>query len=922
MPLDPPGAPARPRQLPSRLARGTQPHRLRSRASIESDAILSNSDDSASFAALNMPTRQPVFTSLLPSSAPPNPSTLDPSSLIELQQSQSGTSTNTSAMPQPYQTPTNAAPPLLPPAIHPPQPRPARRRPARHSQNSPPSNSSMTFDSPKNKQLSKVAAQAGPSRSSPHTPHTPHTLQAAHTLHQAVNPDGSLSVIRNDEDANNSGLLDLSPMLPRFAKQRSRAVLFGTPTGLKYGTSPNPLPRPALGKPSGLELEPPIDIHIPTSNGFNPSDKQPRQDEDSIQDDSINIIDDERVEQDQDDDDDDAYDVPLATDTLSRLRRWRHDAMQQHLYETAIFWGDKILSLETSPIAYNDAYHLAQCYFYTHQYARAEHLLTNPLRTGASRHISATATELAASARSKATATSGLLASEHEEDGDALYNALAATRANSQLPSSILARSSTKDSMYSVSTGSKRKERDFNVSATGTASSASASTNGSTGRDDANHKHRPTNKAGNRATAPADPLNLDRDADIDSSSVFKPTKRVRADAQHARSSNTDDADEEHDTSAIDNDLIDVKDKDATIPDGPTLVNHSLACRYLAAQCQVRLAKYHEALELLGDNEQWGGAAGAKKPSTDGGIKLGSSVAFLRGQIHLRLEDLPRARESFMTALALDVKNYEAFSALIDGSMLGIDQQWSFVQGLEYLAQAGDEQGASEDFEFIRLIYTTRLSKQGKTYALNTAAARRRLSSEYGLSNNPDILLGLAEELFAKLRFADAFTVTSRILELSADHPGALPIHIACIYHLKNLRPALFMLAHRLTELDTESPVSWYAVGTWYAATRRWADARRYFSKASLLDPRFAPSWIAFGHTFALEGESDQAITAYSTASRLFPQSHLPRLFIGMEHLHQGNLSLARLSLEGSAQIWHDDPLTANERGVVAYQSNE
>lgn len=41
------------------------------------------------------------------------------------------------------------------------------------------------------------------------------------------------------------------------------------------------------------------------------------------------------------------------------------------------------------------------------------------------------------------------------------------------------------------------------------------------------------------------------------------------------------------------------------------------------------------------------------------------------------------------------------------------------------------------------------------------------------------------------------------------------------------------------------------------------------SKTSLMDPRFAPAWVAFGHTFALEGEHDHAVTAYSTCARMF-----------------------------------------------------
>jgi anaphase-promoting complex subunit 6 len=41
------------------------------------------------------------------------------------------------------------------------------------------------------------------------------------------------------------------------------------------------------------------------------------------------------------------------------------------------------------------------------------------------------------------------------------------------------------------------------------------------------------------------------------------------------------------------------------------------------------------------------------------------------------------------------------------------------------------------------------------------------------------------------------------------------------------------------------------------------------SKANLHEPRYAPAWIAFAHSFAYEGEHDQAITAYATCTRLF-----------------------------------------------------
>lgn len=114
-----------------------------------------------------------------------------------------------------------------------------------------------------------------------------------------------------------------------------------------------------------------------------------------------------------------------------------------------------------------------------------------------------------------------------------------------------------------------------------------------------------------------------------------------------------------------------------------------------------------------------------------------------------------------------------------------------------------------------------------------------------------------------------------------------------------------------------------------------------------MDPRFGPAWIAFAHSFALEKEHDQAIIAYSTSTRLFqgsvsaipkqaclacladlffaltaPRSHLPLLFIGMEHLQLQNISVAGDHFASAASICQTDPLLWNEMGVVAYTNRE
>lgn len=85
-----------------------------------------------------------------------------------------------------------------------------------------------------------------------------------------------------------------------------------------------------------------------------------------------------------------------------------------------------------------------------------------------------------------------------------------------------------------------------------------------------------------------------------------------------------------------------------------------------------------------------------------------------------------------------------------------------------------------------------------------------------------------------------------------------------------------------------------------------------------MDPNFGPAWIGFAHTFAVEGEHEQAISAYSTAGRLFQGMHLPTLYVGMQYLQQNNTALADEYLADSYKICKTDPLLLNEIGVAAY----
>lgn len=354
-----------------------------------------------------------------------------------------------------------------------------------------------------------------------------------------------------------------------------------------------------------------------------------------------------------------------------------------------------------------------------------------------------------------------------------------------------------------------------------------------------------------------------------------------------------------------------------------LVDISAACRFLAAKCFTRLGKFAEALDLVGEESgRWkgGGKYGYAAPSSDGLLKVSSSVSHLRGLIHLRMDNTDQAREAFIEALSLDVKNYDAFAALVDGKLLeSKGQLWSLMEGLQWQAQSA---GDAMAFDFIKTCYIARLEKENHENAVRAAAARRALWDEFpSLQKSADLLMSLAEDLYARRRYRDAFAVTSRILTLDPDNEPAIDLSVGCTASSPSLqrseRPKLFLLANRLVEEHPDRASSWYAVGVWYSTSGRWTEARRYFSKATLLQPRHLPSWLSFAHSFSLEGESEQAVLAYSSVLRTFPDIAHVKVCVGSEHLRMGNLHLARLFLEGQAdvEVYSEGD---EERGVLCY----
>ena len=81
---------------------------------------------------------------------------------------------------------------------------------------------------------------------------------------------------------------------------------------------------------------------------------------------------------DQDEEDEDTLSDESSSSTsvswtlIDRMRTWRNDALNQHLYSTAIYWGSKAFTRTRDP---HDGFWLAQSYFAAGMYSRAERVL-------------------------------------------------------------------------------------------------------------------------------------------------------------------------------------------------------------------------------------------------------------------------------------------------------------------------------------------------------------------------------------------------------------------------------------------------------------------------------------------------------------------------------------------------------------------
>jgi len=343
-----------------------------------------------------------------------------------------------------------------------------------------------------------------------------------------------------------------------------------------------------------------------------------------------------------------------------------------------------------------------------------------------------------------------------------------------------------------------------------------------------------------------------------------------------------------------------------------VVQTTLACRYLAAKCHTELKQWQEALEILEVEQKESGdkELPAEVCSVGGTKKLESAICLLKGLVYEAMDNRSLATDCYKDALRTDVHCFQAFDLLVSHHMLTEKEERDLLVSLPF-----SEQCMPEEVELLKFLYESKIKKYSKPIDPKLPPGLE------SLNDNLDIVAGMAERHFYNCSYNLSYKMTSAVLSSDPYHEACLPIHITCLVELKKTNE-LFFLGHKLVDNYPQKAVAWYAVGCYYYVIEKYEQARRYFSKATSLERVYGPAWLAFGHAFAAEGEHDQAMAAYFTASKLMPRCHLPLLYIGLEYGKTNNVKLAERFFVQALVLSPDDPFVKQEMGVIAFQNGD
>ncbi|KAJ3246881.1 anaphase promoting complex subunit cdc16 [Chytriomyces hyalinus] len=345
------------------------------------------------------------------------------------------------------------------------------------------------------------------------------------------------------------------------------------------------------------------------------------------------------------------------------------------------------------------------------------------------------------------------------------------------------------------------------------------------------------------------------------------------------------------------------------------------CRSILAQCLMSLNQNEDALQYLDDKTETVEESQLPEQSTTktNPINIRAYNLYLKGKIQYNSNEKGRAKQSYLEALRLDVRCFEAFLELNACNLLSMSEETSVLESLPFAQHCGEE-----DAQFVRLIYFIHFRLFGRISEMESALHTLE-GPEYGVASMIPVLQCRADLFAMKRQNSLALEKTNQILTQDPLNDSALKTHISVLYTTKASND-LFLLSHSLIRSCPDRAVAWHAIGCYYllqsSQPLKMEEARKAFAKACRLDDSFSNAWIGMGHALRAEGNFDEALNAYSSASKCALGSHEPTLYMGMLYIHLGQSTLGEEYIRAAKLICNLDSMVENELGCIAFYRKE
>ena len=338
--------------------------------------------------------------------------------------------------------------------------------------------------------------------------------------------------------------------------------------------------------------------------------------------------------------------------------------------------------------------------------------------------------------------------------------------------------------------------------------------------------------------------------------------------------------------------------------------------HLAAQCLFNLEQYNDCIYLLDpllhfDRNDTAGSAAAvsrargffgqlSQSQTQTQINIMSSIYSIVGRCFDMLDNGPNAICAFIIAIKIDPACVEVVDYITVNGMLSKADKRSLFYDVEKLVA---------DREWLENYFRFQLLEDVEASGISTS------SSTSEPVPSAMMLVRRAGHFFEMQAPMDAYRLARQAYTLDPFDGRGLLVYIASMVEL-GLKTELFYLGHELANNYPKLAVSWYAVGCYYFICKKLELAQKYLQKATKINKRFARAWIALGHVLAAQEESEHAISAFRSASRLLPGDHRPLIFVAKELVRTNYLPLALHILTAALELSPQNPIILNEMGVI------